>query len=188
MCVLLTEGLSALQCSAQEPWREDRTVTSGSKALGIMAGPGRVGMLHSHGRLYMPKRTSVSTRSLYVVEALFLAVNIKHTPGKAVLRMATVKAFDLNGLGLNALLSARTMVIMFGIWLAYRVAIALYNISPLHPLYRFPGPKLAAMGFFYEGYYDWILVGRYGHEIRRMHEKYGTVFSPKRSSQKCPCY
>ncbi|KAK7732416.1 hypothetical protein SLS63_005094 [Diaporthe eres] len=86
--------------------------------------------------------------------------------------MASVKSFDLNGLGLNALMSARTAAILFGIWLAYRVATALYNISPLHPLYRFPGPKLAAMGFFYEGYYDWILVGRYGHEIRRMHEKY----------------
>lgn len=93
--------------------------------------------------------------------------------------MATVKAFDLDGLGLNALLSARTMVIMFAMWLVYRVAIALYNISPLHPLYRFPGPKLAAMGFFYEGYYDWILVGRYGHEIRRMHEIYGIFLSPK---------
>ncbi|KAI3394704.1 hypothetical protein diail_2289 [Diaporthe ilicicola] len=31
------------------------------------------------------------------------------------------------------------------------------------------------MGFFYEGYYDFILVGRYGREIRRMHEKYGPI-------------
>lgn len=91
--------------------------------------------------------------------------------------MATVKSFDLNGLGLNALLSARTVGILLGTWLAYRVAIALYNISPLHPLYRFPGPKLAAMGFFYEGYYDWILIGQYGNEIRRMHKKYGTLLS-----------
>lgn len=105
--------------------------------------------------------------------------------------MATVKSVDLDGLGLNALLSARTMVIVFGMWLAYRVATALYNISPLHPLYRFPGPKLAAMGFFYEGYYDWILVGRYGHEIRRMHEIYGTLLSPKwwcTASKRLPCH
>ncbi|KUI67678.1 Trichodiene oxygenase [Cytospora mali] len=31
------------------------------------------------------------------------------------------------------------------------------------------------MGYFYEGYYDFILMGRYGHEIRRMHEKYGPI-------------
>lgn len=42
------------------------------------------------------------------------------------------------------------------------------------------------MGFFYEGYYDWILVGRYGHEIRRMHEKYGIVLSPKWSNEDLP--
>lgn len=101
--------------------------------------------------------------------------------------MATVKSFDLDGLRLNALLSARTIVILFGIWLAYRVAIALYNISPLHPLYRFPGPKLAAMGFFYEGYYDWILVGQYGNEIRRMHEIYGTLLSPKEPMRRFNC-
>lgn len=94
-----------------------------------------------------------------------------------------MKSFDLSEVGLNVLLSAKSMAILFGIWFAYRVAIALYNISPLHPLYRFPGPKLAAMGFFYEGYYDWILVGRYGHEIRRMHEVYGTKLSPKSFSK-----
>lgn len=59
------------------------------------------------------------------------------------------------------------------LWIAYRVAIAIYNISPLHPLFRFPGPKLAAMGYGYEAYYDFILVGRYTREIQRMHEKYG---------------
>lgn len=94
-----------------------------------------------------------------------------------------MKSFDLSEVGLNVLLSAKSMAILFGIWLAYRVAIALYNISPLHPLYHFPGPKLAAMGFFYEGYYDWILVGRYGHEIRRMHEVYGTALSPNRPAE-----
>lgn len=87
--------------------------------------------------------------------------------------MATLKSFGLDELGLNALLSSRSVALLFATWLAYRLAIAFYNISPLHPLYRFPGPKLAAIGFFYEAYYDFILVGRYGHEIRRMHEKYG---------------
>ncbi|KAL1851098.1 hypothetical protein Daus18300_012645 [Diaporthe australafricana] len=34
------------------------------------------------------------------------------------------------------------------------------------------------MGFLCEAYYDFILVGRYGHEIRRMHEKYDEVYPP----------
>jgi hypothetical protein len=75
--------------------------------------------------------------------------------------------------GSKALLSTTNFSFLFGAWLAYKALIALYNISPLHPLYRFPGPKLAAMGYFYEGYYDFILVGRYSHEIKRMHDKYG---------------
>lgn len=83
------------------------------------------------------------------------------------------------GLGLTeALLSKNSYLLLFALWLAYRVLIALYNISPLHPLHKFPGPKLAAMGYLYEGYYDFILVGRYGHEIRRMHEIYGKTPYP----------
>jgi hypothetical protein len=60
------------------------------------------------------------------------------------------------------------------VWLAYRVGIALYNISPYHPLARFPGPKIATASYLYEAYYDWWLVGRYGKVIARMHERYGT--------------
>lgn len=59
------------------------------------------------------------------------------------------------------------------VWLGYRILLALYNISPFHPLARFPGPKIAAASYLYEAWYDWILVGRYGRRIREMHEKYG---------------
>ena len=59
-------------------------------------------------------------------------------------------------------------------WVAYRVGIALYNISHFHPLAHFPGPKIAAASYLYEAYYDWWLVGRYGKVIARMHESYGT--------------
>ena len=61
------------------------------------------------------------------------------------------------------------------LWIGYRIAIALYNISPLHPLARFPGPKIAAASYLYEAYYDWLLVGRYGKVIARMHEQYGPI-------------
>lgn len=62
---------------------------------------------------------------------------------------------------------------LIGLYLAYKLALGLYNISPLHPLYHFPGPRLAAMSFIYELYYDLILGGRYSHEIKRIHEIYG---------------
>lgn len=64
---------------------------------------------------------------------------------------------------------------LVALWIGYHILVALYNISPFHPLSRFPGPKIAAASYLYEAYYDWILMGRYGHEIRRMHEVYGEL-------------
>ncbi|MBE3045723.1 hypothetical protein IMZ48_24890 [Candidatus Bathyarchaeota archaeon] len=72
-----------------------------------------------------------------------------------------------------ASLTLRGVGSLVGLWGAYRVTRAIYNISPFHPLSRFPGPKIAAVSYLYEAYYDWILVGRYGHVIKRMHDDYG---------------
>ncbi|KAK3321818.1 cytochrome P450 monooxygenase-like protein, partial [Apodospora peruviana] len=74
-----------------------------------------------------------------------------------------------------SMVSLQTVVYLVGLWLGYRLLVALYNISPFHPLARFPGPKIAAASYLYEAYYDWILVGRYGHKIREMHERYGPI-------------
>lgn len=74
--------------------------------------------------------------------------------------------------GLVSFKSAATLV---GVWVIYRVVVALYNISPFHPLSRFPGPKIAAASYAYEAYYDWWRVGRYGKVIREMHEQYGKL-------------
>lgn len=49
----------------------------------------------------------------------------------------------------------------------------LYNLY-LHPLHRFPGPKLAAASSLYEFWYDVIKDGQYLWQIEKMHEKYGT--------------
>lgn len=69
--------------------------------------------------------------------------------------------------------SAWNIVNILLIYLVYRVLRALYNVSPLHPLSSVPGPKFAAMTRAYECYYDMILWGRYGREIKKMHETYG---------------
>jgi hypothetical protein len=63
------------------------------------------------------------------------------------------------------------------LWIAYRVTLALYNISPWHPLSRFPGPRLASMTFLYEFWYDVICIGRYTREIQKMHERYGEIIA-----------
>ncbi|KAH9886398.1 benzoate 4-monooxygenase cytochrome P450 [Xylariomycetidae sp. FL2044] len=68
-----------------------------------------------------------------------------------------------------------SVISLIGLWLLYRVAILLYNISPLHPLSRFPGPKRATCSYVYEAYYDWWLVGRYGRKIKEMHDVYGPI-------------
>ena len=41
------------------------------------------------------------------------------------------------------------------------------------PIAKFPGPKLAALTFWYEFYFDVVKRGRYTWEIGKMHEKYG---------------
>lgn len=76
----------------------------------------------------------------------------------------------LNSSNFSSIASLTGLVWIVGLWIAYRIAIVLYNISPFHPLSRFPGPKIAAVSYLYEAYYDWWLLGRYGKVIARMHE------------------
>lgn len=45
----------------------------------------------------------------------------------------------------------------------------------LHPLSKFPGPKLAAITRYYEAYFDVIQNGQYTFKIADMHKKYGMV-------------
>jgi hypothetical protein len=54
----------------------------------------------------------------------------------------------------------------------YMVARCVYDLV-FHPLRKFPGPKRAAIGSFYEFYYDVIKDGTYLWEIEKMHQIYG---------------
>lgn len=56
--------------------------------------------------------------------------------------------------------------------LLYYVTLALYRLY-LHPLARFPGPKLAAVTRLYEGYYDLYQSGQYTFKIAELHKQYG---------------
>jgi hypothetical protein len=73
------------------------------------------------------------------------------------------------------ILTLRNGLALLALWLAYQVLKSLYNISPLHPLSRIPGPKLSAATYLPEFYYDVILFGCYTKQISKMHEAYGPI-------------
>lgn len=77
-------------------------------------------------------------------------------------------------MALEGFLALSTAIRLIGVYIAYHIIRALYNISPFHPLSLIPGPKLAAATWLYETWFDLILGGRYTNEIQRMHEVYGT--------------
>jgi hypothetical protein len=54
----------------------------------------------------------------------------------------------------------------------YLIIRSIYRLY-LHPLSKFPGPKLAAVSHLYEFYYDVAKGGKFIWEIQRMHEQYG---------------
>ena len=43
------------------------------------------------------------------------------------------------------------------------------------PISHFPGPKLAAISFWYQFYYDVVQGGQYVWKIRELHNQYGPV-------------
>lgn len=44
-----------------------------------------------------------------------------------------------------------------------------------HPLSHIPGPRLAALTWWYEFYYDVVLPGKYIFKIQELHREYGTL-------------
>ncbi|KAF2092800.1 cytochrome P450 [Rhizodiscina lignyota] len=59
-------------------------------------------------------------------------------------------------------------------YFAYWCFIYIYRIT-LHPLAKFPGPKLAAVSFWYEFYYDLWKPQQYLWKIKELHEQYGPI-------------
>lgn len=62
----------------------------------------------------------------------------------------------------------------FIVGVAFVVALYLFfNRLYFCPVAAFPGPRLAALTFWYEFYYDVVCKGRYTWKIQQLHEKYG---------------
>lgn len=61
-------------------------------------------------------------------------------------------------------------------FIVYYLTIVFYRLF-LHSLARFPGPRLAAISRWYEGYYDVVLGGQYTAKIAELHKTYGRSFS-----------
>ena len=76
---------------------------------------------------------------------------------------------------LDTILGARSSVI----FIIFPIASLLYIIGTViyrlyfSPLAKFPGPKLAAATYLYEGYYDVVKRGKYTFKIRDLHAQYG---------------
>ncbi|KAL8685638.1 MAG: hypothetical protein Q9218_007635 [Villophora microphyllina] len=66
------------------------------------------------------------------------------------------------------------LVIALSAILDFVVAGGIYRLY-FSPLAKFPGPKLAALTYWYEFYYDLVQGGRFQWKIARMHEDYGSI-------------
>jgi hypothetical protein len=63
-----------------------------------------------------------------------------------------------------------------GISVAYVFGLVFYRLY-LSPISKFPGPRIAAVTWWYELYYDVIHKGKYIYQIEKMHDKYGIYHS-----------
>jgi len=61
---------------------------------------------------------------------------------------------------------------LVGAWAAYLVLLVLYRLY-LHPLRRFPGPKMAAVTMHYAWYWDLHMSGQMVRHLADLHKEYG---------------
>ncbi|KAI3616665.1 cytochrome [Moniliophthora roreri] len=57
---------------------------------------------------------------------------------------------------------------------SYVLAVGAYRLF-LHPLRKFPGPKLAALTTFYRAYHDVVKDGKFVYHLQDLHKVYGPV-------------
>ncbi|KAF1833619.1 cytochrome P450 [Decorospora gaudefroyi] len=65
-------------------------------------------------------------------------------------------------------------VLCVAAYMCYLFGLAFYRLY-LHPLSKFPGPRIAALTSWYEAYYEIALKGQYSRKISELHDSYGPV-------------
>ncbi|KAL8909676.1 MAG: hypothetical protein Q9171_004947 [Xanthocarpia ochracea] len=65
-------------------------------------------------------------------------------------------------------------LLILGAFAAYTAAGAFYRLY-ISPLAKFPGPKIAALTYWHEFYFDLVKGGRFQGRIAEMHEQYGPI-------------
>jgi len=63
-------------------------------------------------------------------------------------------------------------VALLAVSFLYLAGLAVYRLY-LSPIAKFPGPRLAAVTYLFEGYYDVVKRGKYTFKIRDLHAEYG---------------
>jgi hypothetical protein len=73
---------------------------------------------------------------------------------------------------MESMLMSHPLLLVTCLTLVYVLVGAVYRLYR-SPIARYPGPKLAALTFWYEFYYDVLCKGRYTWKIQELHRKYG---------------
>ncbi|KAM0133544.1 hypothetical protein ACHAPC_006871 [Botrytis cinerea] len=82
--------------------------------------------------------------------------------------------FDLNLWNRQNYSILTPLYLIISLWLIYGIGLVAYRLT-LSPIAKIPGPKIAAVTFWYEIYYDIWLGGTYYRKINEMHKKYGPI-------------
>ena len=93
--------------------------------------------------------------------------------------MVLIKDF-LEAIGAASHHPVRLCLAAIAIQLVYLIVLGVYRLY-FHPLNKFPGPKLAALTYWYQTYYDLLKApgGQFMFQYRRLHEQYGKIRRPK---------
>lgn len=83
-----------------------------------------------------------------------------------------VLLYLLEALVMLSLFSCALLSLLFSCCYVLYLAITRLYLSPVASI---PGPRLAALSFWYEFYYDVVLGGRYTWKIADLHEQYGPI-------------
>lgn len=70
--------------------------------------------------------------------------------------------------------SSQALITFALVLAAYTIILAFYRLY-LSPLARFPGPRLAALTFWYEYYFDVHKQGRFIFHVQDLHRQYGPI-------------